>query len=87
MNTPAFREHASGLIVPNEISRLREVMRVQDYRLLDRAAKAIAARGLSMYLGCQEPGCQGQPLERIRNSDGGITLRCAHRDLVVVKGL
>lgn len=76
----AFREHASGLLVPQELSREREVWTLDEFKILERATKLLQTRGVSLFLGCSDAKCKAQPLERIRRPDGGITLRCAHRD-------
>lgn len=82
---PAFREHASGLIVPAELSREREVWSKDEYRTLERATRLLTSRGVSLFMGCDDPKCKNTPIERLRNPDGGITLRCFHKDRVVVK--
>jgi hypothetical protein len=75
-----FREHASGLLVPSDISRVREVWTRDEWKLLERAAKLLTARGVELFLGCPEPGCKSAPIQRVRRADGGMTLRCAHKD-------
>ena len=83
-----FHEHASGLIVPDFLAREREVWTRADWKILERATKLVASRGLRMFLQCAEtPACRETPLARHREPDGGISLRCAHRDRVVVNGL
>jgi hypothetical protein len=77
---PGFREHASGLLVPEEQSRAREVWGRDEWKLLERVTKLLATRGLELFIGCTEPGCGKAPLERVRRPDGGITLRCEHKD-------
>lgn len=87
VKTDGFARHASGLLVPDEHRREREVWLRSDWRTVDRATKFLESRGLQLYFGCPEPGCQGAPIERMRNLDGGITLRCNHRDRVIPKEL
>lgn len=84
---PTFRENAAGLMVPDKLSRVREVWTEQEYRALDRVAKLLGQRQVGMLLECLDPACRGQGMERIRNIDGGMTLRCPHKDRVAVKGL
>ena len=79
------RHEGSGLFVPEEHKREREAWTYQDWQVLERATKLLKSRGLELYLGCPEPGCMDTPIERIRSLDGGITLRCKHRDRVVVR--
>lgn len=82
-----FRRNASGLLVPAEISREREVWTRDEFKLLDRVARFLAGKGVDMFFGCPVDGCKGAPIERIRNADGGLTLRCAHKDRVVLSSL
>lgn len=84
-NRSAFRAHASGLLVPEEHSREREVWTKDEARLLERAMKLLQSRHLDLFMGCDEPTCKKQPMERIRSLDGGLILRCAHRDRVLTR--
>lgn len=74
------RSLASGLIVPEEISRAREVWTYQEWRALEKATTLLASRGVQVLMRCSHPECQQAPMERLRRPDGGITLRCAHKD-------
>lgn len=80
-----FARHGSGLFVPEELKREREVWLYEEWRILERATKLLESRSLKLFLGCTDDRCQQAPIERIRNLDGGITLRCAHKDRVVVR--
>ncbi len=81
-----FAPHASGLLVPEEFKRQREVWTREELRTIDKATTLLESRGVLVYLGCSDPACrQGGPLERIRSLDGGITYRCQHKDRVFVK--
>lgn len=82
---PAFREHASGLLVPAEQSRQREVWSYKEWQAIERATKFLESHGIQIYLRCNEPACQKTPMKRLRRRDGGITLRCAHKDREVTK--
>lgn len=75
-----FRAHASGLMVPDELSREREVWSKDEWNVLERATKLLASRGMTVFFGCSDPRCRQAPIERLRRTDGGITLRCAHKD-------
>lgn len=86
MSADGFARHGSGLFVPEEHKRQREVWRREDFRAVDRATKFLESRGLEFFLRCPEKGCE-KPLERMRNLDGGITLRCQHKDRVIPKEL
>ena len=89
MSNPAvgggFARHNSGLYVPEEHKRAREVWTQADWKMLERAVKFLESRSVTLFLGCPEEGCRSQPMERIRNLDGGLTLRCPHKDRVVVR--
>lgn len=77
--TPAFRQHASGLYVPEAQSRERVQASKDDFKVIDRATKLLAALGIDLFLGC--PQCKAEPIQRVRRPDGGLTLRCQHRDI------
>lgn len=81
---PGFREHASGLMVPEEISRACEVWTRDEFRLLERATKLLERRGIDFYMGCQQCRKDG-PIEAIRQPDGSVVFRCAHKDRVMQK--
>jgi hypothetical protein len=77
----------SGLYVPPELQRDREVWPWADVRDLNKVIKALGARGITLLLRCEHAGCAGTPMERIVNPDGGFTLRCAHLDRVFTKAI
>lgn len=72
-----IRQAASGLYVPEALSRPREVWTHDEQRLLDRVGKLTAKRGLAMVFLCDQ--CR-KPVEKIRRADGGISLQCDHLD-------
>lgn len=76
---------ASGLIVPEDISRAREVWTRDEWKLLDRATKLINAKGMRQLLKCEHPACKDAPIEKIRQPGGGFVLRCAHADRVFTR--
>lgn len=82
-----FRKAVSGLVLPAEVSREREVWTRDEWKVLERATKLLQSRGIRLLLGCINVECRKKPLERIRALDGGITLRCEHRDRVFVANL
>ena len=84
-STAGFAQHASGLYVPEEVSREREVWLREEWAALERATKLLTSRGLEFHFCCPKAECAGEPIERRRNLDGGITLRCNHKDRVVVR--
>lgn len=78
-----FREHASGLIVPDEVSRTREVWTFEEWRVIERATQLLNSRGLDFFLRCgpctaRAAAAHTPPpiLERRRRADGALTLRC-----------
>lgn len=79
------RATGSGLIVPEDLSREREVWTHDEGRLLDRATKLANKRELKLLLACKHPDCQKAPIERLRLPNGDWVLRCQHRDRVFVK--
>jgi hypothetical protein len=76
----AFTQRESGLFVPPELQRDRQVWTKDEGRLLERATKMLEAKGVRLYLGCDHAACTRAPIERIRDQAGGLILRCAHLD-------
>lgn len=77
------RSSATGLLLPDDIAREREVWTRDEARLLERATRLLEARGLALYLRCAYPDCVQTPIERFRHGDGGLVLRCAHKDRIL----
>lgn len=73
------RQTGSALIVPEEHARQREVWTKDEARLLERATKLLESRGIALHLRCPHDGCTA-PLERLRAPDGGLILRCDHKE-------
>lgn len=81
-----FRRHeGTGLLVPEEVSREREVWLREDWKTVDRATKFLTSKGLTIFFGCKDKRCQKAAIERIANLDGTVTLRCAHKDRILRK--
>ena len=79
-----YREHASGLLVPAELSRVREVWTKDEWRLINRAFKLLESRKVAIFLGCSETAaCKAAPIESIRQGGSTYLLRCAHKDRVL----
>jgi hypothetical protein len=78
-----FRENLAGLIVPEAVSRRREVWTYAEWRTLERATTLLTSRKVKLLLACHAPHCA--PIERIRNADGGLTLRCGCTDRVIMR--
>lgn len=81
------RTSAAGLIVPADAVLEREVWTRDEARLLERATKLLEARGVALYLRCTHDDCADAPIARERAADGGLHLRCAHKDRVLSKSL
>jgi hypothetical protein len=74
-----FREFGN-LLVPIDQPRDRQVWTKDEWRLLDRATRLLNSRRVGLQLKCLDPRCDREPIERLRQPDGGILLRCAHVD-------
>ena len=83
--TETFRQHASGLYVPDVLSREREVWTHDEWRVIDRATKLLRKRGLDFKFACRQPACAKSPIDRVDPLDGGMVLRCAHKDRVFTR--
>lgn len=79
---PAFREHPSGLLVPNELSRQREVWTKKELRLIGRVTKLMASRNMQIMFACRSPQCADTKIERVRGLAGDFVLRCQCKDRV-----
>ena len=80
---PAFRANASGLFVPAEISRIREVITAEEWKALDRVIrKVLGPRRIKFLFSCDHEGCTDRLIRRERTGDGGFVLRCGCRDRV-----
>lgn len=80
-----FREHASGLIVPAELSRERQIWTREEWKLLNRVTKMLDGHGVSILLKCDQPACKAAPIQALRLPSGDFRLRCAHADRVMTK--
>lgn len=85
MAEAAFREHASGLVVPADLSRDRQVWTKAEATLLDRTVKLLGSRGLIIMFRCTHERCQKAPIERQRGAGGEMILRCEHMDRVFTR--
>lgn len=81
-----FGTHASGLLVPDHLARLREVITADEYKTLTRAiTKVLGPHAIKFLLICGHAGCSDTRIEKTRLADGTVTLRCGCRDRVVPK--
>lgn len=84
-SSAAFAEHASGLVVPQDLARTRKVWTKQEGKILDRFVKLVKAKGLEFHLRCADPKCQTQPLEPKMLAGRQFRLRCRCTDHVMVR--
>lgn len=83
MPETAFREHASGLVVPEELSRERQLWTKSEAALLDRTVKLLGSRGLLIMFRCTHERCKtAGPITRQRGTGGEMILQCAHMDRI-----
>lgn len=76
-----FRPTASGLIVPDEVSRVREVLTRDDWKVIDRAMKVLKSRGIAATMRCLTEGCTNVAVGH--NDAGERVISCDHRHLVL----
>jgi hypothetical protein len=74
----AFRAHASGLIVPEDISRARDVFTDSESRTINRAVTLLNQHGIEVYFGCPLESCKKRPMEPRRLANGDFVLECEH---------
>lgn len=82
-----FRPGAAGLLVPESISRVREVWTNDEWKSIKRAITLLSLKGLAVVMRCPREGCRETPLETVTNPDGTTTIRCHHLDRVIRKGV
>ena len=80
-----FRRSPVGLFVPEEYSRERQAFTWQEWRDIERVTRLLTSRQVKFLMACDTKGCPDPKLERIRNLDGSITLRCGCRDRVFTR--
>ena len=78
-----FALHDSGLLVPEEFKRIREVWTKDETKSVMKALTLLEKRGLAVLIGCPNDTCRKAPIERVRNLDGSITMRCEHKDRIL----
>jgi hypothetical protein len=77
-----FRSNTAGLLVPEDLSRKRQVWTKDEWRLLDRVTKLLQGKGVELFLACPDCRTAGKdPLERISTPEGRV-LRCACTDRI-----
>jgi hypothetical protein len=71
-----FKEHASGLMVPEAHARRREVWTKHDRRAYEQTIAFLKARGVSLMLKCGNPSCDDPKLVASVNNAGHTVLQC-----------
>lgn len=74
----------STLVVPEVLSRQRDVWPKDEGRLLDRVIALLESHSVKLLLKCGKADCTGQTLERIKTADG-YTLQCGCTDRVFTR--
>ena len=78
---------ASGLLVPEDTPREREVWTKDEWKTLNRAIKLLALRGIRFQFACEDERCRREKLELLSQPDGSFLLRCAHKDRILSRAL
>lgn len=76
-----FRHSAtSDLVVPEEVSRQREVWTREEMKLLRRTEKLLRSRNLDLYVLCLDERCKEQPrVTAMRDAQGKVVMECEHK--------
>lgn len=77
-----FRPHASGLLVPEDISRKREVWTKAERKLHDKFLALFKSRGVDLLMRCGNPDCDDRAIKITRNNAGESILQCGCKDRV-----
>lgn len=77
-----FTPHASGLVVPADVARIREVWTNDERKQLARALGLCDQRQVLVGLKCGRPGCPDPMLRRVETPEG-FSLRCGCVDRVI----
>lgn len=79
------RSVETGLILPEPVSRQRQVWTRDEWRLLERATKMLKRQSIKVMLECEHDTCKGVKMEGARRRDGSFVLTCAHAERVLQK--
>ena len=77
-----FRQRDSGLYVPDEYSRIREVWTRDALRLINRVTKLLNSRGIQVMFACENPKCVDTKISKAPGLGGEYILRCNCKDRV-----
>lgn len=86
-----MRAHPSGLLVPDELSRLRTLITADQWKQVRRTVNQFCRphqiRFVLICDACFDAKREHHMFEKIRTPDGGFVLRCDHRDLAYIPAL
>lgn len=83
-----FRESASGLVLPEAVSRTRRTLTWPEWRTLEAATKILDSDRLhaDYVLRCRNADCPDRKFERVKGGNG-VILRCGCTDRVFERSL
>lgn len=76
---------ATGLLIPEQTPRQREVWTRDESRLQDRAIALWQSRSIKQLIQCANPECPSPTIERIKGTGQEYILRCGCKDRVHVR--
>ena len=80
-----FTDHPSGLVVPIEHRRARQVLTRDELKLIDRTAKVLAQVSVAHQMKCGKTDCPDPVLRRLPSLDGSTVLQCGCTDRVFTR--
>lgn len=80
---PAFRQHDSGLYVPEAISRRRQVLTRDEWKLYERAIRLYERHTIAVKMHCAARGCDDPAIVIVPGTDP--ILRCGCTDRVFTR--
>jgi hypothetical protein len=75
----------SGLLVPDAVSRIREVWTSDEWRLIDRAMRLLHSRSVKVTLTCKSDTCDDRAIQGTTEVSGDMRLRCGCKDRIVTR--
>lgn len=76
-----------SLLVPDDVSRTRQVWTRDEWKVIDRAIGLLKARRIRTEMFCEEDHCHGRTIEAARLSGRAIRLRCDCTDRMFTRDL
>lgn len=77
----------SGLLVPEEQVRNRQVWTRDEWKQMNRASGILNGHGVAVLMRCSRPDCPDSMLRPERLADGSSVLRCGCTDRVLSRSL